>query len=298
MTELLLYIQKNVYRISLAAGIFLGFAAAFFLSVLISVFWQGNGNAGAVLPVKSRAPVSGRPFQPKETFYSFVTGNLFRERSASQEAAEEAPEEKLGEFILVGVLAGDRSWARAAVQIEGEQDANEYKIGQTVVGYVIHAIYADSVRVKRGPVSLLVKVGEKTSELRAKLALPPETAQNGTASGESGEPPSSKDATKITLSRDKLLALTRDQSELYKNKFTPFMRGDKILGLQFILVPDNNFLYELGLRSGDILRRINGQPMENTQRMIEFYQSLSTASRITVDIERAGKILPYEILIQ
>jgi general secretion pathway protein C len=295
MTDILLYIQKNIFRVSLGSAVFLGFAAAFFLTSVIPLLWKADNS---VLISARPAPgqnqqKSGRAYQTKETFYTLMTGNLIRDGGIkSKEAALiENPEEKLGEFTLIGVLAGDRSWARAAVQIDGEQSANEYKIGQPVVGYKILDIFANAIRVKRGSVKLLVKVGEKTSELRSKMALAEPVPSSGTV-------PSSPDATKITLARDRLLALTRDQSELYKNKFTPFMKGDKIMGLQFIMVPEKNFLYELGLRSGDILRRINGQPMENTQRMIEFYQSLQTADRISVDIERAGKIVPYEVIIQ
>ncbi|HNN59331.1 MAG TPA: general secretion pathway protein GspC, partial [Leptospiraceae bacterium] len=83
-----------------------------------------------------------------------------------------------------------------------------------------------------------------------------------------------------------------------QNKFAPVTRDGKVLGLKLLFVPQGNFLYELGARSGDIIRRFNGEPLENQDRMIQMWQSLQSANRITIEVERGGKVIPFEILIQ
>ncbi|HNL02357.1 MAG TPA: general secretion pathway protein GspC, partial [Leptospiraceae bacterium] len=105
-------------------------------------------------------------------------------------------------------------------------------------------------------------------------------------------------ATKINITRDRLLASTKNPEMIYQNKFAPVTRDGKVLGLKLLFVPQGNFLYELGARSGDIIRRFNGEPLENQDRMIQMWQSLQSANRITIEVERGGKVIPFEILIQ
>lgn len=85
---------------------------------------------------------------------------------------------------------------------------------------------------------------------------------------------------------------------MYENKFTPITKDGKILGIKMVFIPQQNFLYELGARSGDIIRRINGQPMDNMNKLMELWQNIQTLNQITVELERGGKIIPFEIIIQ
>ena len=49
-------------------------------------------------------------------------------------------------------------------------------------------------------------------------------------------------------------------------------------------------LYEkLGLRPGDVIRNVNGQPLSNMDEVMRMYQQFGTAERITVDVQRQGR---------
>lgn len=49
-------------------------------------------------------------------------------------------------------------------------------------------------------------------------------------------------------------------------------------------------LYEkLGLRPGDVIRTVNGQPLSNMDQVMRLYQQFGTAERITVDVQRQGR---------
>ncbi|MCR9144553.1 MAG: hypothetical protein NXI24_20105 [bacterium] len=103
---------------------------------------------------------------------------------------------------------------------------------------------------------------------------------------------------RITLKRDQLLQRMKQLDEIYENKFSPVIENGEIAGWKMIYVPQDNFLYLLGIRSGDTLRRFNGETLENQQKLHQMWQNLQSSSRVTVDIERGGKIFTYDILIQ
>ena len=147
-------------------------------------------------------------------------------------------------------------------------------------------IFAEGIVIQRGDGKLTVRVGETTG-----AALEKQQTQNQTESD--------PNATKITIQRAKIQELAKNQKELYENKFAPIKSDDgRILGLRLIMVPQGNILYEMGARSGDILKRINGEPLENQQKMFEIWQRVQTQDRFNVDLERGGKNVPYEIIIQ
>jgi general secretion pathway protein C len=54
----------------------------------------------------------------------------------------------------------------------------------------------------------------------------------------------------------------------------------------------------LGARGGDIIKRVNGMPLNDTEKMLEIWGSVKSATKITIDLERSGKILTYEFLIR
>jgi general secretion pathway protein C len=49
-------------------------------------------------------------------------------------------------------------------------------------------------------------------------------------------------------------------------------------------------LYEkLGLRPGDVIRNVNGQPLTSMDDVMRLYQQFGTAQRVLVDVQRQGK---------
>src|SRR5437660_1336549 len=49
-------------------------------------------------------------------------------------------------------------------------------------------------------------------------------------------------------------------------------------------------LYEkLGLRPGDVIRNVNGQPLTSMDDVMRLYQQFGTAQRVLVDVQRQGR---------
>lgn len=286
MSFFLARLQKNIFLLSLLAGVLLGASLAYVLYVALNFFMAGGilsepaaqqnrANAGPII-----TPPPSRPF---EEYQVIVSGSFFRD-SPVVEGEEGIQAAEIKQFTLMGVLAGSPEFANAAIQLEGEQEPNEYYLGEEVGGSKIISIFAEGIVIQRGDAKLTIRVGETTG-----TAIEKQQAQNQ---------PSDPNANKVTVQRSKILQLANNQQELYENKFAPITRENKIVGLRLIVVPPGNVLHEMGARSGDIIKRINGQPLENQQKMMELWQSLKTQPRFNIDLERGGKNMTYEVIIQ
>lgn len=289
MTELIGRIKQNIFLLSAVSAGFLGVALAYLGSVLLSYFLftklglitpsdQANQSAQA-------SRITGPPARPLDEFVNMIAGNFFQ-GTISGDAENPAPVVQLKPFTLIGVLAGHASFARAAIQIEGENEVKEYRIGQEVAGSKLVWIGTNYITVDQNGSRVKIKVGEKSVAAAERQAEKPKEAA------------SDPNAKKVTIQRSRVIELSKDPSKLNQNAMAPITRDKKIVGLKMTFIPPNSLLYEMGARSGDIIRRVDGQKLENHQKLYQLWQSMQTASKVSVEIERAGKIVPYEIIIQ
>lgn len=289
MTSIIITLNRNIFLILLISILLLSFSFAYLTSISLNYFLMSKQQSNIKIESPQRRNIS-IPLpekKPYEEFESILSGNLLQlPLGAGIESEENLPEE-VKDIELLGVIAGSPKFARALIKIKDENNIQEYAIGDVVAGNKIKKIYASSIVVLRGNRELEITVGENTSQAKEKVVQ--QSEQNEI---------SSENAKKITIKRSRVIQLTQNQTQLYENKFTPITKDGKILGIKAIFIPTNNFLYELGARSGDIIRRINGQPLDNMNKLMELWQNIQTLNKITVEIERGGKIIPFEILIQ
>lgn len=285
MSSIVLRLQKNVFWLALVGAILLGVALAYSGATIAGMFLSEAPTAAQGPKGRNRV-LTGPANRPFQEYEGLLTGNLFQSRRMETAGApgQVAPDVK--DIVLHGVLAGSRSFARAIIQVKGEGDIREYAIAEAAGGNRILDIYGYSILIDRGGSKLELQVGQDTSTRPA----PPPTP--GTAPGPAG-------STKITVQRSRIIALTQDPVALSKAKVAPVTVGNQTAGMKLISVPPDSIFFELGARSGDIIRRINGQPLSSApEKMLELLQGLKTLDRFTVEVERSGRILPYEILIQ
>lgn len=288
MTGILIKIQKNIYAITMGAALLLGCSLAYLMSVGLTFYLQDKVGLPTAQSHQARRPVAAAMSKHRSLseFETIPTGNFIRDKGTALGTGAEGATGGEGEITLMGTLAGAASFARAAIHDSISKDVKEYKIADTVAGFKIVAIHSNSIQVNAGGNVYRIAVGEKSGEASA-------------AAGPAAETASAGGGQKIPISRQKFIALTKNPEALYKNKFAPVTRNGKIEGVKMLMVPSkDNFLYEMGARTGDIIRRINGQPLENPQKMFQLWQSAQTADKFSVEIERGGKIVPFDIIVQ
>ncbi len=184
-------------------------------------------------------------------------------------------------LVLTGVIAS-ASGGYALISVNG-QPQEPFGIGQTVTGGAeLQAVYPDRVVIRRNGVleSLLLEGAEKTPPEQwtppAAAYRPPPAA--GNIVQETG-------ANSYTVERNQLAGQLRTPEFLKQATVLPSGGG----GFLMKQIQPGSLYEKLGLRTGDVLKSINGQPLNSAEDAMRMYQQLSNISDVQLEIVRGGK---------
>ncbi|TNF29413.1 MAG: PDZ domain-containing protein, partial [Deltaproteobacteria bacterium] len=93
----------------------------------------------------------------------------------------------------------------------------------------------------------------------------------------------------VAIDRTGLAEHLRDPARLHGGRVVPAYRDGAYHGIKLVGVRSGSLFRALGLRSGDVVTAVNGQPIDSPARGLELYDALQSASDITVRIERHGR---------
>ena len=109
--------------------------------------------------------------------------------------------------------------------------------------------------------------------------------------------PASKDVTmsgtnQFTISRSNLLKYTNDLSSVLmqaravpnRDPNTGEINGFRVLDMQ-----PGSIYEQLGLQRMDVIKGVNGEPVDSIQKAMEMYNTLKNGSQVKLQIERGGK---------
>lgn len=84
---------------------------------------------------------------------------------------------------------------------------------------------------------------------------------------------------------------------LTQARAVPNIVDGKIKGFSIFSIKPGSVYEKLGIKNGDIIMRVNGTDLDSPAKALEFYGAISSASEITLDIERAGqrKTVTYNV---
>ncbi|HPA62543.1 MAG TPA: hypothetical protein PLH15_08590 [Spirochaetota bacterium] len=228
----------------------------------------------AVHPGEKARQTAPKVFQAdnaeKISDYNFILNSNFFQLSTAQNS-ENVQSASPANLILLGTVTGSPSLARAMIRSASENKVEIFKTGASAWGYTL-------VRILKTKV--LLKSGSNEFELDM-------LKQEGSSSSpQSGLQP----ATKRTISRAELLSkIQGDMDNMLKGmRAGPYREDGKITGYKIMGLRSDNMLYELGIRQGDIIMRINGHPIDSTQKLFELWQKLPQEPKALIDIKRGN----------
>lgn len=302
MNSILNRIQSNKFVTLTPAVVLFSFSLAYLSRLLLLLFFS----------TESGTTMSSQP-KPKlakqevvlaiSTYEEIVTGNLVRgifydpskADAKSLDGSNLDPEiasdnGDADQMLITGTLSGHWSFARVTIREKSANDSEEFAIGEMVGGYKVQDIEPHYVVLKKGGLSLRVNIGETPAQAKERLR----------PKGEESLPAlNSSQTVQKVLSREDLNRKLKDPNTIYKNaRFGPHLVDGKIEGYKLYQVAKDHVFYALGARSGDLIRRVNGMPLNETEKMLEIWASVKQAPKITVDLERQGKIITYEFIIR
>ena len=77
----------------------------------------------------------------------------------------------------------------------------------------------------------------------------------------------------------------------------PYRKNGKLEGYILKTVSQENVLYQLGLRNGDIIKRVNGKEVDGVEKLVSMWQTMQNEPKITADVERGGRMMGFDLTI-
>jgi general secretion pathway protein C len=100
------------------------------------------------------------------------------------------------------------------------------------------------------------------------------------------------------INRDDLVEQVDNFGQLMRDaRLTPHFSGGQPDGFMISNLPKDTLLVRMGLRSGDILKGINGQKFGSLEEFFQIYQQLQTEPMLQLEVERSNRTetFTYEI---
>lgn len=184
-------------------------------------------------------------------------------------------------LVLTGVIASSTG-GYALISVNG-QSQEPFAVGQAVTnGAVLHAVYSDRVVIQRnGTLEGLLLEGADNSQ-------PPQEMAGSTGSNavsDHADVVQETGTNHYKVARDQLAAQIRTPDFLKQATVAPSSGG----GFLVRQIQPNSLYEKLGLRAGDVIKSVNGQPINTADDAIRFYQQLSSINSVQIEIMRGGK---------
>jgi general secretion pathway protein C len=238
---------------------------------LVQLTWllldRGPQPQSAVAP----PPMNIAPVRSGVDIQAIVNAHLFDvPEIAAQSDAANAPDTQMN-LVLSAVFASEDPAKGLAIIGESAQAAKVFAVGGTVrQGVRLHAVYMDRVILDRGGVLEALSLPKKNSGMLVINRPAP--------------PPQSQFTENL-----------RRMAETNPSAFAEIIRPQPVFanGVQrgYRVYPGRNRAQfgKLGLVPGDLVLSINGTPLDDPQRGMEVFNTMGSADRVSVTVERNGQ---------
>jgi len=238
-------------------------------------------------PVQTRTiqESHGQAGSQAKTAYDIISErDLLKVSKSTPASSKQQPEEEdvvrpIAEMglALKGTIAGPKEIARAIIEDRKEQKS--YKIGDEIKGAILLAIYRNKVIVDVGGQEqmLVIEDVETKAKAPAAAAAPPRAAR---PPREIPEPAESSGLTNVMKNLDEYIG---------KARVVPYFKGGEPYGFRVSNLSSDAMIYELGVRSGDVIRSVNGIPIRTPEDAFKAYQQFQNESSVQVELERNGE---------
>lgn len=191
------------------------------------------------------------------------------------------------DLALLGTVSGDRQNARAVIEETGKKIQGLYKEGDSVQTAVVKRILRTKVILRVGDKDEMLTMEESSSS--SKTTGPRAMEQiYGDASRRLFPRPQSMEST-ITVNRSEIQESIKDINQLLSQaQIQPHYRDGNADGLTINRIKIGSIFFKLGLRNGDIVQGINGNPLTSPEDVLSMYEKLKSGDTASLEITRRG----------
>lgn len=193
-------------------------------------------------------------------------------------------------YTLVGTVSGQATHAFAIIKIPAEKEQMLYRVGDMVGP-------AEIVRIERNR-AILDNAGRQEM-LEVTFDASPIVSAGKKWRGASAPKGIKKvSANKYILDRKEVDRLSGDMSQFMTQvRIVPNIVRGKASGYKLMNIKRGSLVEGVGLKNGDIIKEINGKPLDKPETAFGAYQQLKGDGKFVIEIERKGKreTLSYDI---
>ncbi|NIQ38318.1 MAG: PDZ domain-containing protein [Proteobacteria bacterium] len=259
-------------------------------------------NSPQVGPTTKRSVRTLKPQRKSRSHYSTILDkNIFhavvKETSPSKKPVEEKPvtADQLEDLAttplsvrLRGTAVREKGGSFAVIEDKRARKEDLYRVGDMILGEAkLIQIFEDRV--------VLLRDGKKeTLELFVEKEQPKGQTRQVVSSERSpqvlGRGIRRLGGNRWSVSREEIELAKANMSQLMTQvRIVPnFLEGEPD-GFKLLSIKRGSIFDRLGLRNGDVIRKINGVPLDSPQKAFEVYEGLESGQSITVDILRGKR---------
>ena len=253
------------------------------LVIVILIGWQLAKVIWLLIPTAIVVPTTGAVSATKGASFTnteiIANAHIFGEADKVSEAPvvteqlEQLEETSIRELKLRGTIASDRPEFSIAIIANNSNDEKIYVIDDPVAsGVTLHAVYADRV--------VLNEHGALTN-----LSLPREFSEDSAANYTRSQPVQRAAQNQASIQAVVAQNVSRLADVI---RPTPYFVNGEQQGYRVYPGRDRAQFAALGLRPGDLIKDIDGQSLSDPTQAMQIFQSLGTASQVSVTVERDG----------
>jgi type II secretion system protein C len=249
--------------------------------------------------VKNSAGQAYRPFDGGDYEIALFSSPLFSVKELNTEIPQteesETPDSPLlKRYELNGVVIIPKNRSIALIRRVRERESQPYRKGEMIDNLEIVKIERFRVILSDGlsTMALPMYYKQKTSQVRDQ--------QETVIRGENSDTYANAKQLRKVLSRSDVenKVFSKVNQILTQIAISPYMVNGQMEGLRLIRVPNESIVYELGGRSGDVIKRVNGHELKKVEQMYKLWDNIKDDAFINVDLERKSQLYTYSFEIR
>jgi len=189
-------------------------------------------------------------------------------------------------LVLVGVVAA-AGGGYAMISVDGRAQES-YAVGQEIIGgAILQSVLADRVLIQRAGSIEGLMLQDAAMPLEGVSTYVPPVSQYQPAIQQQGEK-------QFQVTREEVNKQMRSPEFLSQARLIPNPGG----GFLVREIKAGSVYEKLGLRIGDVIRMVNGVPVNNAEDAMKFYQQLADLNHVRLEVARAGQIEQLQYNLQ
>lgn len=189
-------------------------------------------------------------------------------------------------YKLIGTVTGIPAYSFAIIKAPDAKEQSLYRIGEMIGPAKIVRIERNRIIVDHtGREEMLEVEFDETSALKGRVTSSPTGIKKVSAN-------------RFVLDKKEVDRLSGNVSQFMTQvRVVPNLVRGKGSGYRLLNIKEGSLVESIGLQNGDIVKEINGRPIDKPEEAFIAYQQLKDGGSFSIEIERRGKreTIHYEI---